>query len=327
MSWLQKLPQYWQKTHVVTVLLWPAEWLYRTIMLIRGQLYAIGLFSNHRVNAKVVVVGNVVAGGGGKTPLTMAIVKRLKQQGFHVGVVSRGYGRKNPQLHIVSNKSSPTEAGDEPLLIHQQCRVPVVVSQSRVEAAKELLRNFPDTDVLVCDDGLQHLALARDIEICVMDAQGIGNGHLLPAGPLREPWPRPTDILLHTHTRTLAEGYESHRQLSPMAVHQNGQAISLADLKLKPVEVVSGIAKPQAFIGMLLDLGFEVRHQTALPDHDDFSKWQAKDPSLQLLCTEKDAVKLWQTHPNAWAIPLVFEPEEAFWQRFDALVRATPRYH
>ena len=327
MSWLQKLPQYWQSTHGVTVLLWPVELLYRAVTFVRGVLFKWGLFQTHRVNATVIVVGNVVVGGGGKTPLTMAIVKRLTHQGYKVGVITRGYGRKSNALHIVNTQSSPTDAGDEPLLIHRKCQVPVVVCTSRVAAAQELLRCFPETQILVCDDGLQHLALARDIEICVMDSQGLGNGHLLPAGPLREPWPRHTDILLHTHHRSLPQGFESMRQLGSVAVNQAGQAMNMSDLKLHPVEVVSGIAKPQAFTQMLQDLGIQIQHQTSLPDHDDFSTWAAKYPELQLLCTEKDAVKLWQSHPKAWAVPLVFEPEDAFWQRLDALVQATPRYH
>jgi tetraacyldisaccharide 4'-kinase len=327
MSWLQQLPQYWQSTSAVTVVLWPLELAYRLALFVRKQLYAFGIFKSHRVNATVIVVGNVVAGGGGKTPLTVAIVQRLTQQGFKVGVVTRGYGRKQSKLHVVSANSSPREAGDEPLLIHQKCDVPVVVSSNRVEAAQRLLQKFPDTQILVCDDGLQHWALARDLEICVMDAQGIGNGHLLPAGPLREPWPRATHLLLHTQKRTLAEGYESNRRLSPVAISNSGVQTPLSELKLNPVEVVSGIAKPIAFIQMLQELGMQIQHQTALPDHDDFSTWHAKHPECPLLCTEKDAIKLWQTHPHALAVPLIFEPEDAFWQAFDALVQSSPRYH
>ena len=327
MSWRQQLPQYWQSTHGVTWLLWPVEIAYRLTMMLRSQCYALGIFKRQRVNATVIVVGNVVAGGGGKTPLTIAIVQRLAHQGYKVGVVSRGYGRKTSELYVVTDNSAPTEAGDEPLLIHRKCAVPVVVGSNRFEAARHLLHQFPETQIIVCDDGLQHLALARDIEICVMDAQGIGNGLLLPAGPLREPWPRPVDLLLHTQKRTLKEGFESVRQLSTHAINQKGQHVSISELKSKPIEVVSGIAKPQAFIDMLVALGFQIQHQTALPDHDDFSKWQAQCPECALLCTEKDAVKVWQTHPEALAVPLIFQPEEAFWLQFDALVQATPRYH
>jgi len=327
MSLLHQLPRYWQTNNVVSLLLSPVEWLYRMVLFFRHIFYGLGIFKRHRVKATVIVVGNVVAGGGGKTPLTIALVNRLTQQGFQVGVLSRGFGRSSSEMQTVNELSSPAQVGDEPLLIFQKCHVPVVVSRNRVEAAQHLIQCFPQTQILVCDDGLQHLALARDIEICVMDSQGIGNGHLLPAGPLREPWPRKTHLLLHTQHRALPEGYASSRKLSPWAITPSGQKISMAELSLQPIEVVSGIAKPGAFVDMLQDLGFQIQHQTALPDHDDFSRWHATSPNLPLLCTEKDAVKLWQTHPHALAVPLIFEPEEAFWQEFDALVQATPRYH
>jgi tetraacyldisaccharide 4'-kinase len=248
-------------------------------------------------------------------------------QGFQVGVVSRGYGRTETSLQIVNAQSSASVVGDEPLMIFQKCNVPVVVSAQRVTAARQLLHQFPSVNVLVCDDGLQHIELQRDIEICVLDATGLGNGHLLPAGPLREPWPRQVDLLLHTHQRTFPEGFESRRELSSFALTSEGQQVPLADLKLTPVEVVSGIAKPEAFLAMLEQKQFQIRHSTALPDHDNFQTWQPSHPELPLLCTEKDAVKLWARFPHALAMPLVFEPETAFWKTFDQLFQSRHRYH
>ena len=325
--WLQRLPSYWQSTNAVTYLLWPIECLYRFALFVRQVLYATGLFKSYSVNATVIVVGNVVVGGGGKTPLTLAIVQRLLDQGHKVGVVSRGYGRKSKALQFVNAQSLPHEVGDEPLLIFQKCKVPVVVSANRVEAATQLLRQFPDTQFLICDDGLQHLSLKRDIEICVMDAMGIGNGHLLPAGPLREAWPRQCDLLLHTQTRTFTEGFESKRELGQTLISKDGQLSLLNQLAGQSVEVVSGIAKPQAFIKMLEDANIRIQVATALPDHDDFSSWAPKQPNLSLLCTEKDAVKLWAQYPNAMAVPLIFEPEKAFWIEFEARIRSVQRYH
>jgi tetraacyldisaccharide 4'-kinase len=272
-------------------------------------------------------VGNVVVGGGGKTPLTMALVQRLVKQGHQVGVVSRGYGRAHTSLQIVNSQSLATDVGDEPLMIFQKCNVPVVVGAQRVAAARHLLNQFTSVNVLVCDDGLQHIALQRDIEICVMDATGLGNGHLLPAGPLREPWPRQVDLLLHTHQRTLPEGFASRRELSSFALTSEGIQVPTADLKLKPVEVVSGIAKPDAFLAMLKQDQFQIRHSTALPDHDDFQTWKPSHPELPLLCTEKDAVKLWARFPQALAMPLMFEPESSFWEAFDQLFQSRHRYH
>lgn len=326
-NYLQNLPKYWRTRNALTYLLWPIELLYTLLIGLRKLAFHLGLFKKHQVNATVIVVGNVVAGGGGKTPLTMALVQRLKAQGHKVGVVSRGYGRSNSGVQIVQAQSLVSEVGDEPLMIFQKCDVPVVVGSNRVEAANHLLQKFPEVSVLVCDDGLQHTALQRDIEICVMDAMGLGNGHLLPAGPLREPWPRPIDLLLHSHQRTLPEGFESNRELSLAALTSQGQTIPIAHLKSETVEVVSGIAKPEAFISMLQNAQFHIAHSSALPDHDDFAGWKPVHPEMPLLCTEKDAIKLWARFPQALAIPLVFEAEDAFWQAFDQLFQSRHRYH
>ena len=324
---LQQLPKYWRNCNAITYLLWPFEVTYKIACRLRQGAIRLGWIKQHRVNATVIVVGNVVVGGGGKTPLTMALVQRLVSQGFQVGVVSRGYGRAHTSLQIVNAQSLASVVGDEPLMIFQKCNVPVVVSAQRVAAARQLLHQFPSVNVLVCDDGLQHIALQRDIEICVLDATGLGNGHLLPAGPLREPWPRQVDLLLHTHQRSLPEGFESRRELSSFALTSEGKQVPIADLKLNPVEVVSGIAKPDAFLAMLEQNQFQIRHSTALPDHDNFQTWQPSHPELPLLCTEKDAVKLWARFPQALAMPLVFEPETAFWKTFDQLFQSRHRYH
>jgi tetraacyldisaccharide 4'-kinase len=327
LQWLQQLPKYWRNRNAITYLLWPLEVTYKVAWRLRQGAIRLGWIAQYRVNATVIVVGNVVVGGGGKTPLTMALVQRLVKQGHQVGVVSRGYGRAHTSMQIVNAQSLATDVGDEPLMIFQKCNVPVVVGAQRVATARHLLNQFPYVNVLVCDDGLQHFALQRDIEICVMDATGLGNGHLLPAGPLREPWPRQVDLLLHTHQRTLPEGFASRRELSSFALTSEGIQVPSEVLKLKPVEVVSGIAKPDAFLAMLKQDQFQIRHSTALPDHDDFQTWKPSHPELPLLCTEKDAVKLWARFPQALAMPLMFEPESSFWEAFDQLFQSRHRYH
>ena len=327
LQWLQQLPKYWRNRNAITYLLWPLEVTYKVAWRLRQGAIRLGWIAQYRVNATVIVVGNVVVGGGGKTPLTIALVQRLVKQGHQVGVVSRGYGRAHTSLQIVNSQSLATDVGDEPLMIFQKCNVPVVVGAQRVAAARHLLNQFPSVNVLVCDDGLQHFALQRDIEICVMDATGLGNGHMLPAGPLREPWPRQVDLLLHTHQRTLPEGFESRRELSSFALTSEGKQVPTEVLKLKPVEVVSGIAKPDAFLAMLEQSQFQIRHSTALPDHDNCQTWKPSHPELPLLCTEKDAVKLWARFPQALAMPLMFEPESSFWETFDQLFQSRHRYH
>lgn len=326
-NWLQHLPKYWRNRNAITYLLWPIELTYKMLIGLRKLVFAIGFYKQHQVNATVIVVGNIVAGGGGKTPLTIALAQRLKAQGIQLGIVSRGYGRSNSSLQVVTAQSLVSEVGDEPLMIFKKCGVPVVVGSQRVEAAQLLLQQFPEVRVLVCDDGLQHIALKRDIEICVMDAMGLGNGHLLPAGPLREPWPRPIDLLLHTHQRSLPEGFESLRELSAFGLTSQGQQIPLESLKSQKIEVVSGIAKPEAFIAMLEQAQFQIGHSCALPDHDDFAGWQPRHPEMPLFCTEKDAMKVWARFPQALAIPLIFEAEDAFWKAFDQLLKSRHRYH
>src|SRR5207237_9693541 len=157
---------------------------------LRRATYRHGWLKSERAGVPVIVVGNVVAGGSGKTPIVQAVVQHLKDRGLRVGIVSRGYGRRADDCREVRTDSVASEVGDEPLLLARSCGVPVFVAARRIEAARALLRAHPQTQVIVSDDGLQHYAMPRDVEICVFGDGGAGNGWLLPAGPLREPWPR-----------------------------------------------------------------------------------------------------------------------------------------
>ena len=322
-----QLPRLWAGRSALAWCLWPVSIVYGVLFWLRKQLYALGIFKSERVAASVIVVGNVVAGGAGKTPLTLALVQHLKAQNVHVGIVSRGYGRASMQLQSVTPNSTPADVGDEPLFIFQQCQVPGVVGSNRVAAAQHLLSLHPEVSVILCDDGLQHTALQRDMEICVMDERGIGNGWLLPAGPLREPWPRAVDLLLHTGPRSMAQGYAARRSLSHFALKSDGSSVPLAQLEGQEVQAVAAIARSQAFFAMLAQAGLTLKTCTERPDHDALENWQPPHPGLPLLCTEKDAVKLWAHYPEALAVPLIFEPEEAFWKAFDALFQTRHRYH
>lgn len=141
----------------------------------------------HRLPVPVVVVGNIYVGGTGKTPVTIALVKELLRRGYHPGVVSRGFGRRDDAPQMVHTDSPAANVGDEPLLIARQTLVPVAVARDRVAAALLLLDKHPECDLIISDDGLQHYSLARDVELAVVGARGLGNGWVLPAGPLREP--------------------------------------------------------------------------------------------------------------------------------------------
>lgn len=307
------LLQAWTRRGLLARLLWPLSLLYGLIFALRRALYQQGFLHSTRLPVPVIVVGNVVAGGGGKTPTVVAIVDHLRQRGLRPGVLSRGYGRLGTDCREVLPDSPANEVGDEPLLIHRACNVPVFVAPQRAVAGQALLARHPEVQLLVCDDGLQHAALQRDIELCVFDDRGIGNGWLLPAGPLREPWPRRVDLVLHTSRKTMDVGYGARRALADHARRADGTAVPLATLHGQPLLALAGIARPEAFFDMLRARGLTLADTVALPDHFDFAQWS--DPRALdhvLLCTEKDAVKLWRHHPEALAIPLVFAPEPAF---------------
>jgi tetraacyldisaccharide 4'-kinase len=320
----QALPRIWLERGPFAWALRPLAALYGALMALRRMAFAWGLFKTRRVPALVIVVGNVVAGGAGKTPVTIALAKHLNSKGLQVGVISRGHGRKTRDARAVMHDSHPLDVGDEPLLIHQATGVPVWVARTRADAALGLLQAHPEVQVLICDDGLQHLALARDLEICVIDERGTGNGWLLPAGPLREAWPRRVEWVLHTGPGPSSTGagdrltpqYMATRRLADHAITATGQRITLTELSQRPLHAVAGLARPEAFFQMLRQSGLSLATTTALPDHHDYQDWQAR-PDLTWLCTEKDAAKLWPHEPGALAVPLVVTPH----------ARPGPRYH
>jgi len=324
-TWLhQHLPRIWTSRGWIAWLLRPVALIHSALLWIRALLWRRGWRQAQRLPVPVIVVGNVVAGGAGKTPLTIALVKHLQQQGWQAGVISRGHGRLSGDTRPVLPGSLPSEVGDEPLLIQQKTGAPVWVANQRAEAGRALLHAHPQVNILVCDDGLQHWALARDLEICVMDERGIGNGWLLPAGPLREPWPRPVDLLLHTGVNGLTGGFQALRQLAPVAHDAQGRSLALSSLIGQPVDAVAGLARPEAFFAMLRAVGLQLNQTTALPDHFDYAQGSPTASTRHLLCTEKDAVKLWLHQPQAFAVPLVLTPEVSFWQTLDKRLAEKP---
>ncbi len=325
-AWQRTLIDSWQRRGTLAWALWPLSLLMGLLIRLRQGLYLSGFLRRHVLPVPVIVVGNVVVGGAGKTPVVMALVQHLQSRGLHPGVISRGYGRRTHDCREVYKDSPVHEVGDEPALIRRNTGVPVFVAARRIEAARALLQAHPQTDVLLSDDGLQHHALARDIEICVFDDRGVGNGLLLPAGPLREPWPRYVDLVLHTGSRPAFTGYTALRALAAQAVRNDGSRVDLVDLAQdgRPLLAVAGTARPQAFFDMLQALGLPLSLTVARPDHDDYAHWQRPlDRDYTLLCTEKDALKLWTHHPDALAVPLNFAPEPAFYLALDRLLEAT----
>lgn len=315
-----KLQRAWLHRGALACLLWPLSLIYAALFALRRQLYRRGWLQTERASVPVIVVGNVIAGGAGKTPVVMAVVRHLQQRGLPVGVVSRGYGRRTDDCREVLADSAPEDVGDEPALIHRATGAPVFVARRRIDAARALLAKHPSVRVLVSDDGLQHLALARDIEICVFDDRGVGNGWRLPAGPLRERWPRPCDLVLHSGSRPAFEGgHTATRRLATEAVASDGRHVALDALRGRPLVALAAIARPESFFEMLRARGLTLAQTIALPDHHDFEHWQRPDiGDAPLLCTEKDALKLWRQAPDALAVPLDFAPSPAFFAALDA---------
>jgi tetraacyldisaccharide 4'-kinase len=323
-----RLQRAWLHRGALACLLWPLSLLYATLFAVRRRFYRLGWLKTEQVPVPVIVVGNVIAGGAGKTPVVMAVVRHLQARGLRVGVISRGYGRRTGDCREVLDESDPQDVGDEPALIRHATGAPVFVARRRIEAARALLARHPSTQVIVSDDGLQHLALGRDIEICVFDDRGIGNGWRLPAGPLREPWPRRCDLVLHSGERPAFDGgYTATRALAQDAVASDGKRAPLSALAGQPVTALAAIARPDAFFEMLRARGLTLAETIALPDHFDFDGWQApSDAGHLLLCTEKDAVKLWRKAPGALAVPLHFAPAPEFFAALDAKLSSLDGY-
>lgn len=317
----------WQERGLLARVLRPLAWLYGALSALHRGLYRWGWRRAERLPVPVVVIGNVIAGGAGKTPTTLAVVGHLQGRGWHPGILSRGHGRQDRGVRLVSASSGPQEVGDEPLLLHHKSGVPVAVASRRSEAGRALLATHPEINILVCDDGLQHRALARDVEICVFDSRGTGNGWLLPAGPLREPWPRAVDLVLlteplaqplpHAHPAT-ASIHQASRQLAPFALDAGGHSIGLDTLAHDSITAVAAIARPEAFFAMLQATGLPLAQAIALPDHFDYAgepDWMRTAQTI--VCTEKDAAKLRRHRPDALAVPLQLRVPASFFAELD----------
>jgi tetraacyldisaccharide 4'-kinase len=278
-----------------------------------------------RLDVPVVVVGNLVVGGAGKTPTVIALVRLLRAYGWTPGVVSRGYGRRSGGIAFVHADSRAAECGDEPLLIHLRTDAPVVVGRDRVAAARALRREHPTVDIVISDDGLQHHRLARDAQVIVFDERGIGNGLLLPAGPLREPLPRavaPETLILYNAWRPVLPlpGWMAIRRLSGVLSLDDWRcghaplADSWAALQGRRVVAAAGIASPQRFFVQLQAEGVDFT-PLPLPDHHAFDTLPWPDDTRDVVLTEKDAVKLAAVplgRTRVWVAPLDFEFDLGF---------------
>lgn len=305
--------------------LWPLSLLYRFVSAWRRLAYAIGWRRAERAPRPLIVVGNLVAGGAGKTPTVIALVQALRQAGWTPGIISRGHGRRGREAAAVRADSPAAEVGDEPLLLHLRTRAPVWVARRRIEAARGLCAAHAGVDVLVADDGLQHLALARELQVIVFDERGIGNGWMLPAGPLRQPMPRHVPVNSHVL-------YNARRPSTPwpgaIATRQLAGAVRLQDwwrgapaslqalhaLRGRPVLAAAGMAVPERFFAMLREAGLQPT-ALPLPDHHGFEQLPWPPDTPDVLVTEKDAVKLPSESAGTtrvWVVALDFQLPEDF---------------
>ncbi len=312
----------WQGRGICARLLYPLSALHGLARAVAVGAYRIGLKRAQRVGLPVVVIGNLYAGGTGKTPLLIEVVRSLRQRGWHPGVVSRGYGGSATQACLVSAASSASECGDEPLLIASATGAPVAIGRDRVAAARLLHNTHPSCDVLITDDGLQHRRLARDVEIAVIHPRGLGNGWLLPAGPLRDPPRRlrQVDAVVFNGrvqpVRIFSPFFRMHTSIvEAYSLARPERRVMLADLAHSqtraPLHVLAacGIGTPEQFFLMLKELGLRF-DPLALPDHFAFRGNPFPLAGYErILITEKDAVKCRVDRALAhderlWVVPL-----------------------
>ena len=304
----------WQRQAAWLWLLLPVSWMYGFITVMRRQAYKLGLFASYRAPIPVMVIGNITVGGSGKTPLIIELVTHLQKQGIKVGVISRGYGGDSSQMPaLVHADSLPSVVGDEPSLIVNMTGAAMAVCPNRKQAITTLLEAYPDLQLIIADDGLQHYALQRDIEWIVIDAsRGFGSQQLLPTGFLREPMSRlkGANVVYHEKAdRTTMDNNQAQAKRLTMHLQADklqllwSSAVEIDDLIVTAkvpmlpmpnsrIHAVSGIGYPQRFFDTLASLGFDVIGHP-YPDHYDFSLDELLQYTEQpIIVTSKDAVKI-----------------------------------
>jgi tetraacyldisaccharide 4'-kinase len=289
--------RHWYRFTPLSALLYPASLLFRLCVWLRRLLFKWRILASVAMPVPVIVVGNVTVGGTGKTPLVLWLVRVLLDKGYRPGVIVSGYGGTGGGTGRapveVKAGDDPQICGDEAVMVAEHARVPVWSGRQRVVAAQALLRAYPQCDLLICDDGLQHYALRRDIEIAVEDERGAGNGCMLPAGPLREPANRRVDARVVNSQHPVTAGKFGMR-IDPAGFYRvdgSEAMIDAAALQGKRLHAVAGIGAPQRFFSTLAAMGLNVRSH-AYADHHDFAESDLRFNDCDaVLMTDKDAVK------------------------------------
>ncbi|MET0107058.1 MAG: tetraacyldisaccharide 4'-kinase [Sedimenticola sp.] len=322
---MKSIDSYWDTINPVSIVLLPLSWLFCLLAWLRRLAYRMGLFGSKKLPLPVIVVGNITVGGAGKTPLVIWLADYLKGKGYRPGIVSRGYGGTSGQWpQRVEPESDPKMVGDEPVLIARRTGCPMRVGPDRVKAARALVEES-QCDIILSDDGMQHYALKRDIEIAVVDGSRLfGNGLCLPAGPLRERQSRLGSVDLVIANGGELEGYPGMTLLpvSVAKVSDPRQRTELDSFRGSSVHAVAGIGSPARFFNTLRETDIEVIEH-GFPDHHRFEAEDiAFDDELPVLMTEKDAVKCASfARKHHWYLEVDADPEEAFVERLDELIR------
>ena len=303
----KKLNKIWYKGRNVPITYKALSGIFSSLSVLRKKMYGFGVLKTKKIKCPVVVVGNISVGGVGKTPMVIWIVNKLQAQGIKVGVVSRGYGgkREHEPLLVIPQTSSKA-SGDEALLIAKHTNAPVFVGKNRVKAAKKLLLDYR-VDIIIADDGLQHYALDRDIEIVLIDAKfGLGNEKMLPAGPLREKKSRLNNVDMVIYKGKMQDAdYFEYEPLMVYALGDTKNQKSIESFRNQHINALAGIAHPDSFFNMLSNNGLAVV-KNPLNDHEvlteEHFQFENDDP---IFITEKDAVKcLGMKLDNVWVVVL-----------------------
>jgi tetraacyldisaccharide 4'-kinase len=310
-----KLEQTWYERNALTQLLHPLSWIFQAVTTVRRFLYRNRIFKTTRVPVPVVIVGNITVGGTGKTPLVIWIANYLKNAGYRPGIISRGYGGKArnwPQQ--VRPDADPVIVGDEAVLISRHTGCPMAVGPDRVADCQALLK-YANIDVIISDDGLQHYALERTLEIAVIDGiRRFGNGYCLPAGPLREARSRLNEVDYRVTNGIAAQGEIAMKYSAELAVNLvTKEERPLSEFKKQPVNAIAGIGNPDRFFNFIRSHGIRINAH-AYPDHYFFRDEDIHFPDDEILfMTEKDAVKCQRfARDNWWYIPVAAQLSDEF---------------
>jgi subfamily B ATP-binding cassette protein MsbA len=293
-------------TNPLSILLMPVSALFYLGASLRRLAYRRGIFRSFKLPVTTIVVGNITLGGNGKTPIVIALHQLLQARGYQVGIITRGYKSGHEQtIQLLHNGLTSNAVGDEANMMSEICRCPIGVSANRVGAARRILEQHPEVDVILSDDGLQHYALKRDIEIAVCRFLALGNGLMLPAGPLREPRARlrQVDITIDRDSDQVVESLGEVWNLLQPEIKCN-----IGDFLGKQVHALAGIGFPEIFFASLAQMGIDII-QHEYPDHHEFTASEMNlTPRLPILVTHKDAVKLKSiAQDNVWVVPLNIE--------------------